>query len=128
MPGCFAKADGWTIAGNRALWKHSDAGNDLKHMKASEASVNIPVCWNFRHLGAALFIGFIIQNIFLSCLCSIGTAKMALAFSFDSLVLLRMAWAYFRRETGKGWMVYAILCYTSAAWVEGVTFLVLGDT
>ena len=84
--------------------------------------------WNFRHLGAALFIGFVLQQLALPCLCNIGTAKIKFALCFDALVLLRMMIAYSGRETGRGWIFYAVLCYTSPAWIEGLTYLVLGDT
>lgn len=87
-----------------------------------------PAPWNRRHLTAALFIGFILQSLFLPCLCSIGDAKMTFAVCFDGLVILRMLAARRRRETGRGWIVYAVLCYTSAAWIEGITYLVLGET
>ena len=80
--------------------------------------------WNFRHLSVALFIGFILQSLFLPCLCLTDTAKMTFAFCFDGLVLLRMLVAYFLRETGRGWIFYAVLCYTSAGWIEGITYLV----
>lgn len=97
-------------------------------MNASiQANVQTPARWKFKPLLAALLIGFFFQSLFLPCLCPIGTAKIALAYSFDGLVLVRMLLAHFRRETGKGWMVYAVLCYTSVLWVEGITYLVLGD-
>jgi len=79
-------------------------------------------------LGAALFIGFILQSLFLPCLCQIGVAKMTFAFYFDVFVFLRMVISYFCRETGQGWIFYTVLCYTSAAWIEGITYLILGDT
>src|SRR5258707_9378327 len=82
--------------------------------------------WNFRHLGAALFIGFVLQSLFLPCLCSIGDAKIALAYAFDGFVLVRMLVAWIARETGRGWIFYAVLCYTSTAWIEGVAYLVIG--
>jgi len=90
--------------------------------------ITSPPRWNFRQLGAALFIGFVLQSLFLPCLCQIGTAKMTFAFYFDALVLARMVIAYFCHETGRGWIFYAALCYSSAAWIEGITYLVLGDT
>ncbi len=79
-------------------------------------------------MAVAFFIGFILQALVLPCLCQIGTAKMALAIVFDLLVLARTLVAYRRRETGRGWIVYAGLCYTSAGWIEGITYLVLGET
>jgi hypothetical protein len=89
--------------------------------------IQSPARWNFRHLLAAFLIGFLLQSLFLPCLCAIGDAKIALAYSFDGLVALRMLWAYFRRETGKGWIAYAVLCYTSVVWIEGITYLMLGE-
>lgn len=86
-----------------------------------------PSRWNFKYLAIALFIGFCLQFLFLPCLCDSDEAKMALAFSFDGLVLVRILLAYFRRETGKGWIFYAVLCYTSVLWIEGITYLVLGN-
>jgi hypothetical protein len=97
-------------------------------MNASAATATTPLRWNFRHLGAALFIGFVFQSLVLPCLCEIGTAKIKFALCFDTLVFLRMMIAYFGRESGRGWIFYAVLCYTSPAWIEGITYLVLGDT
>ena len=76
----------------------------------------------------AFFIGLILQSFVLPCLCTIGTAKMTFALVFDVMVLTRMLVAYRRHETGRGWIVYAVLCYTSAGWIEGITYLVLGET
>jgi hypothetical protein len=92
------------------------------------AAVPIPEVWNYRHMAVALFVGFILQALVLPCLCSIGTAKITFAVVFDVLVLARTLVAYRRRETGRGWIVYAVLCYTSAGWIEGITYLVLGRT
>ena len=88
----------------------------------------IPAAWNLRHMALALLVGFILQALVLPCLCSIGIAKMTFAVVFDLLVLARTLVAYRRRETGRGWIVYAALCYTSAGWIDGITYLVLGET
>ena len=82
--------------------------------------------WNFKHLLAALLAGFVLQSLFLPCLCDIGTAKITLAYAFDVLVLIRVAAARACHETGKGWLFYAVLCYTSPAWIEGAAYFVLG--
>ena len=84
--------------------------------------------WDFRHMTVALFAGFVLQSFVLPCLCQIGTAKMTFALVFDVLVLARTLVAYRRHETGRGWIFYAVLCYTSAGWIEGITYLVLGET
>jgi hypothetical protein len=91
-------------------------------------TVPIPGAWNYRHVAVALSVGVILQSLVLPCLCPIGTAKMTFAIVFDLLVLARTLVAYRRREAGRGWIVYALLCYTSAGWIEGTTYLVFGDT
>ena len=53
---------------------------------------------------------------------------MTIALYFDGLVILRMVIASFLCETGRGWIFYVVLCYTSAGWIEGITYWVLGDT
>ena len=53
---------------------------------------------------------------------------MVFAYSLDGLVLLRMGIAFIRRETGGGWKFYAWLLCTSPLWIEGVAYLVFGDT
>ena len=88
----------------------------------------VPGAWNYKQLFAALGIAFILQSLFLPCLCSIGTAKMVFAYSLDGLVLLRMGIAFLRREAGGGWKFYAWLLCTSPLWIEGVTYLIFGDT
>jgi hypothetical protein len=87
-----------------------------------------PASWDFRHMTVALLVGFILQSLVLPCLCPIGSAKITFAIVFDLLVLARTLIAYGRHEPGRGWIVYAVLCYTSAGWIEGITYLVLGET
>ena len=84
--------------------------------------------WNSKHLAAALAVGVLSQLLFLPCLCQIGTAKITFAFVFDALVVARWWVANRRHETGRGWIVYAILCYTSAGWIEGIAYLIWGET
>ncbi|MEN6627008.1 MAG: hypothetical protein ABFD69_12355 [Candidatus Sumerlaeia bacterium] len=73
--------------------------------------------WNFRWLVCALVIAFLMQGLFLPCLCQIGEARMRVAIIFDGLVILRMAIAGFRRERGSGWIFYAALLYSSPLWI-----------
>src|SRR5215469_2678945 len=96
-------------------------------MNMPAATVTSLPRWNFRRLGWALLIGLCLQSLVLPCLCEIGTAKIKFALYFDALVLARTMIAYFGRETGRGWIFYAVLCYTSAAWIEGLAYLILGD-
>jgi hypothetical protein len=79
--------------------------------------------WNYQQLFAVLSIAFVLQSIFLPCLCSIGTAKIAFAYGLDGLVLLRIGLAHLRRETGGGWKFYAWLLGTSPLWIEGIGYL-----
>ena len=82
--------------------------------------------WNFRHLVCAYILGFILQGMFVPCLCNIGEAKMTYTFVLDVLVALRILVAFLIRERGRGWIFYAVLMYTSAGWIEIVSRIVLG--
>jgi hypothetical protein len=82
--------------------------------------------WNFWHLACAFLIGFLLQNLFLPCLCDIGTAKITLALVFDGLVAVRIFIAYLSREQGRGWIFYAATLYTSAGWITLLARLILG--
>lgn len=82
--------------------------------------------WNYEHLIVALVIACILQSLFLPCLCGIGEAKMKFALAFDGLVLLRIGMAKLLKETGKGWVFYVALLYSSPAWIHLVALIVLG--
>jgi hypothetical protein len=98
-----------------------------KMMPPGTTPIGTPL-WNTRHLGVCILIALMGQMVVLPCLCAIGTAKMSFALFFDVLVGLRVWIAYRLRETGRGWMFYAALTYLSPAWIQGLAFLVLGDT
>ena len=95
-------------------------------VNAAAAILDTPQSWNYQHLAAALFIGLILQSLFLPCLCQIGTAKSAFGLVFDALVMLRMVGAFFRHEAGGGWKFYAWLCLTSPAWITAIAWMVFG--
>lgn len=82
----------------------------------------IPKPWNYLQMGVALIVGLLLQSLVLPCACSRGSAKMAVAFAFDALIVVRMWMAYRRRETGRGWIFYAVLTYTSAGWIEAIAY------
>jgi hypothetical protein len=82
--------------------------------------------WNFPHLALALLFGLVTQQVFLVCLCNIGEAKGKLGLIVLALIVLRSAVAYIRRERNKDWIIYAILAYTSAGWIEIVSRMALG--
>jgi len=82
--------------------------------------------WDYKHLWSALVIAFVLQSMLLPCLCDVGMAKMKLALWFDLLVALRIGMARVIGETGRGWIFYAILIWTSPGWIEGLAILVHG--
>ena len=98
-------------------------GEDARPSRPTDGSAN---AWNYEHLIVALVIACIAQNLWLSCLCQIGMAKMNFALVFDGLVLLRIGMARLLKETGKGWVFYAALLYTSPFWIDLVALIVLG--
>jgi hypothetical protein len=78
--------------------------------------------WHFGHIWAAFLAAIILQSLILPCLCVEGTVKGWIALGFDVLVLIRVAVAWGRNETGRGWLFYVILLYTSAFWIEGLAW------
>lgn len=86
------------------------------------------IAWDYRQLGAAFLVGLTLQGRVLPCLCPIGRAKMGVAFVFDAMVLGRILVAYYKKEQGRGWIFYSVLLYSSAFWIEGVTYAVFGET
>jgi len=82
--------------------------------------------WHFLHLLFALLVGFSTQQVFLVCLCNTGVAKGMLGLIVLGLIALRAIVAYFRHERNRGWIVYAVLAYTSAGWIEILSRIILG--
>lgn len=82
--------------------------------------------WNFRQLTYAFIISFVLQQLFLPCLCDIGTAKVVLALVIDALVIARAIVAYITRERGSGWLFYALLLYSSTGWIILASRIVFG--
>jgi hypothetical protein len=72
---------------------------------------------------AALGIAFILQNLFLSCLCAQGIATITWAFVVDALILARILAGWYRCEQGRWWMVYCALLISSPIWMELVSRL-----
>ena len=81
--------------------------------------------WNFPHLWLAFVAAVFWQSLILPCLCAEGDAKGKVALAFDLLVLARMGFAWITKETGRGWLFYVILLYTSAFWIEGAAWVLL---
>ncbi len=77
------------------------------------------------HLGIAWIVGLLFKLTFLPCMCAIGSWRMDVGLWFDALIVLRVVFAYVRRETGQSWIIYAGLCYTSAFWIHGLTSWIL---
>jgi hypothetical protein len=100
---------------------------DEDFVDAALAMPNHAAGWNFKALACALVITFILQNIFLPCFCAMGSARMALAFIFDGLVIVRVLIARGMREQGRGWIFYLILIYTSPLWIKGLVWAFTGE-
>lgn len=81
--------------------------------------------WNYTHLGIAWVVGLLFKVTCLPCMCAIGSWRMDVGFWFDALIALRVAVAFIRNETGPTWSIYALLCYTSAFWIHGLTSWIL---
>jgi hypothetical protein len=82
--------------------------------------------WNYQHVLVGFAITVILQGLFLPCLCNIGQAKSVFGWVIDLLVAIRIAVAYLRKETGRGWLFYVVLLYTSPVWITLVAWIVLG--
>jgi hypothetical protein len=76
-----------------------------------------PKPWNFRHLLLALFIGVSMQAAGLSDFVDSCAVTCPIALMFDVLYLARVARAYWKKETGRGWILYIVLMYTSPYWI-----------
>lgn len=73
---------------------------------------------NCGRLFFALIVAFLLQSIFLPCLCPVGDARIRFAMIFDGLMLLRISVAHLVHERGEGWLFYAILIYSSPLWIR----------
>lgn len=65
--------------------------------------------WNYFTVLLALVAAVMLQSMILQCACHEGVVKSQVAFGIDALVLLRLVVARVRRETGRGWVAYALL-------------------
>ncbi len=70
-----------------------------------------------------LMLIFLLQSIFLPCLCDRGTAKMILAFVVHALILVRVLIARLHRETNRDWIFYLAMGTSSLVWIP----LAVGD-
>ncbi len=86
----------------------------------------VPVAWDYEQLLSAMAVGLLFQCLILPCFCWRGDARTTYAMWFDALLAARVVFAALRRETGKGWMFYSGLALTSAWWIWGISYLVLG--
>ena len=101
-------------------------GPQFPAMKASPVVALGPRLWNFRMLGVALVISFILQMAFFDWLHSEGGTEAKFGLAWDAFVVARMVLAYFRKETGRDWLIYAVLCYTSPIWIIAMVHFTVG--
>ncbi|HEY3375924.1 MAG TPA: hypothetical protein VGL77_00385 [Armatimonadota bacterium] len=83
----------------------------------SSASERVAAPWNYQRLLLALVISFVLQMLFLPCMCAEGTGKVDFALMFDGYVVLRLLVAWLRNERGRTWVFYSVLLYTSPVWI-----------
>ncbi len=81
--------------------------------------------WNYPLALLAVAFGIAGQIIFLPALDYLSDARLFAAFTFDLIVLIRIAIAYRTFETGPGWGAYSILSLTSPSWIETLVQLIL---
>ncbi len=72
--------------------------------------------WSYSHLLLAFFLGFFMQ-VELSDFIESSAVTFPEAVIFDVLYLARVARAYWKKETGRGWILYVVLTYTSPCWI-----------
>ena len=71
-------------------------------------------------------LAFLLQSLFVPCLCAIGTAKMKFAVIIDVLILIRIITAHIRKEKDKGWIFYTVLLLSSPIWIHILSWIVNG--
>ncbi len=76
------------------------------------AAPKVPELWNYKALFATVVIMFIIQEMFLNCMCDEGSIKVEFAMMFDLLVVIRTAFAVIFKEKGNTWKVYMWLPFS----------------
>ncbi len=99
----------------------------MAHFNVSLFPLDAPGHWNFRRLLVLSALAFLLQMLFLPCLCDIGRAKAGMALAVDLLVAIRAGVAYLARERGSDWKFYAWLLLTSPVWITIAAYAVLGD-
>ena len=85
-----------------------------------------PKRWPCGKLFVALVIMFVIQMLYLPCLCHIGAIKLEVALYFDALMFLRILVATLMRQRGRDWKIYFWALVTSPFWIEGIAWLAFG--
>lgn len=91
----------------------------LEHKKRTpNPSATDPADWDYIQLTCALILAFLVQSLFLPCLCRLGTARMQIAIIIDVMVAVRIIVARIRHEQGKGWIFYIVLLYSSPMWIR----------
>jgi hypothetical protein len=78
-----------------------------------------PIWPLFRALGLLLVV-FILQSLFLPCLCERGPVKMNIGLMIDAVVLVRLIIGRLRNETGRGWIAYILLAASTVLWVPAL--------
>ena len=83
--------------------------------------------WKYINLLVILFLGLILQFLFLYISCHISKVNMRFAIVLDILILIRIGIARIINEKGKGWIFYAILAITSPILIDFLSWLRTGQ-
>ena len=76
-----------------------------------------PPQWNAQQVALSVPIAMLAQAAFLAS----GSPLMPVfALAFDALILIRAIVAWLLRERGRGWLLYALLSYSSVAWLPAL--------
>jgi hypothetical protein len=80
----------------------------------------LPSTWPVgRVLGGLAFV-FVLQVLFLPCMCAKGSLKMSSGILLDLLFLLRLLLAMVRGERTNDWTWYLVLLAASPVWIPVV--------
>lgn len=79
-------------------------------------------------MSIALGVSFIMQLFAFDLSHVKGGTEWSLGLGWDAYVVIRMAVAYFRKDTGRDWIIYSILCWTSPLWISAIVYLAVGRT
>ena len=79
-----------------------------------------PRLWPWATCGGILFVSFVLQALFLPCLCRAGTVKMNIAMALDLAFVARFILARLLGQRNRDWRVWGVVLLSSGVWIEWV--------